>query len=112
MTMNKIKYFASLDENGIVENYSTINYSHSVMEYSVDKSITNNVPTIGAKYDSNLNGFIPPKESWMDDTWTFDTETLTWCPPDPDPNVVYYFDGIPGHGKWDPETRQFYKVEL
>lgn len=105
MAMNKIKYFASLDENGIVENCSTVNYSHSLMEYSVDdKSITKNVAQIGAKYDSNLNGFVPPKPD--DETYIFNTETLTW---DPDPNLIYYIDGIPG--KWNSESREFYRID-
>ena len=77
MTMDKIKLYASLDENGIVENYSTINYSHSVMEYSADdQSITNNTPVIGAKYDPELNAFIPPKP--QDGNYVFNTETYSW----------------------------------
>ena len=62
MSMDKIKLYASLDENGVVENYSTINYSYSVLEYSDNGNmITNNNPIIGAKYDSELNAFIAPK---------------------------------------------------
>jgi hypothetical protein len=108
MSMDKIKYFASLDENGIVENYSTINYSHSVIEYSVDdQSVTKNAASIGAKYDLELNAFIPPKEEWVDDTWIFNSETLTW---DPDPNIIYYhIENIPH--RWNPETREWYRIE-
>ncbi len=104
MSMDKIKLFVSLDENNIVENYSSINYSHKVMEYC-DSNVfhTRNSPMIGATFDENLNAFIPPKSPEMDDTWTFNTETLTW---DPDPNVIYYhIDNIPH--KWDSETKEW-----
>lgn len=91
MAMDKQKLYASLDENGIVENFSTINYSHSVMEYSQDdKSITNNGPSVGAKYDTELNAFIPPKP---DPTYILNTKTFEW---EPDENLTYdlHGDGI------------------
>lgn len=106
--MNKIKLYASLNENNVVENYTTINYSHRVLEYcDCDELCTRNAPCIGAIFDETINAFIPPKEQWMDDTWTFNTETLTW---DPDSNIVYYhIDNIPH--KWNPETREWYRVD-
>jgi len=43
----------------------------------------------------------------MNDTWSFNTETLTWIP---DPNVIYYhIEGIPH--KWNPETQEWYIFE-
>lgn len=112
--MDKIKYFVSLDENGVVENYFTVNYSHSIMECSPNHSgevlsvqnndITCNGPQIGYTYDSTLNAFIPPKP---DETFILNTKTFDW---DPDPNVIYYhMDNIPH--KWDPETRSWYLYE-
>lgn len=105
--MDKIKYFASLDVNGIVENYSTINYSHSVIEYANNADrITNNYPFIGARYDVELNAFIPPK---LDDTYILNTETYQW---EPDPNIVYYpFENAPDTPyKWDFKLKQWYIV--
>lgn len=106
--MDKTKLFAALDVNNVVENYSTINYSHRLMEYcDCDQLCTRNSPSIGATFDETINAFIPLKDQWMDDTWTFNAETLTW---DPDPNIVYYhIDNIPH--KWNPETREFYRVD-
>ena len=77
MTMENQQLYASLDENGIVENYSTINYSHSVLPYFVEgRLITNNGPFIVAKYDVELNAFIPPKPE--DGNYVFNTETFQW----------------------------------
>ena len=103
--MDKIKKFASLDENNIVENYTSINYSHKIIEYcDCDELCTKNEPMIGSTYDENLHVFIPPKQSWMDDTWTFNIETLIW---EPNPDIVYYhIDNVPH--KWNPETGEWY----
>jgi len=103
--MDKIKLFVALDENNVVENYSTVNYSHKLMEYcDCENLCTRNHPSIGATFDEELNAFIPPKESWVDETWSFNGETLQW---EPDPNVVYYhIDNIPH--KWNPETGEWY----
>jgi hypothetical protein len=105
--MNKTKLFASLDANNVVENYSTINYSHRVIEYcDCEELCTRNAPIIGAIFDEELNAFIYPKESWMDDTWTFNLDTSEW---EPDPDVIYYhIDNIPH--QWNPETREWYQV--
>lgn len=55
--------------------------THTHMEYSTGKSITNNQPGIGYTYDQSLNAFIPPCQ---DDTYILNTETFQW---EPDPNV-------------------------
>ena len=106
--MDKAKLFVALDENNVVENYSTINYSHHLMEYcDCDNLHTKNNPIIGSTFDKTLNTFVPPKQSWMNDTWSFNTETLTWIP---DPNVIYYhIEGVPH--KWNPETQEWYIFE-
>lgn len=93
------KLFASLDKNGIVENCSTINYSHSIMEYSADQSITNNQPQIGATYDAELNVFIPPKP---DETYIWNMAEYAW---DPDPNREYTINNIVC--RWSPKLRNF-----
>jgi len=105
--MDKIKVLVSLDVNNVVENCSTINYSHRIIECSdCDELCTKNYPINGSTFDETLNAFIYPKESWMDNTWTFDIETSSW---NPDPNVVYYhIDNIPH--KWNPETKSWYRV--
>lgn len=106
--MDKIKLFVVLDENNVVENYTAINYSHRVMEYcDCDELCTRNTPMIGATFDETLNAFIPLKEEWMDDTWSFNTETLVW---DPDPDIIYYhIEGVPH--KWNPNTKGWYLYE-
>lgn len=81
--MENVKYFVSLDESGFVDHYTTVNYSHQLKEYSVDKSITNNEPFIGAKYDEELNAFVPPSP---DPTYILDTVNYEWHP---DPTQVY-----------------------
>lgn len=80
---NPEKYFASLDENGIVDCYNRFSYSHQLKEYSIDKSITNNTPIIGAKYDEELNAFIPP---CPDPSYILDTVNYKW---NPNPNEIY-----------------------
>jgi hypothetical protein len=105
--MDKIKCFVSLDENNLVENCITINYSHKLIEYlDCDELCTKNHPKVGGTFNEELNVFISPKDSWMDDTWTFNMNTFRW---DPDPDVIYYhIDNIPH--KWNPETEEWYQV--
>jgi len=97
------KYFVSFDENGIVENYGLIDYSHSIMEYSADQSITNNQPSIGSTYDAEINAFIPPKP---DETYIWNMATYDW---DPDPNREYTLDNIVC--RWSPKLRNFIRRE-
>ena len=56
------------------------------LEYSLDKSITNNQAIIGYTYDKKLNAFIAPKP---EETYILDTETYEWYP---NPDLVYDFD--------------------
>jgi hypothetical protein len=102
--MDKTKLFVSLDINNVVENWTTISYSHRLVDCEGLNSKNN--PEIGATFDEELNVFISPKESWMDDTWTFNIETFRW---EPDPDLTYYhIDNIPH--KWNPETNLWYAI--
>lgn len=56
------------------------------LEYSLDKSITNNQASVGYTYDKKLNAFIAPKP---EETYILDTETYEWYP---NPDLVYDFD--------------------
>ena len=56
------------------------------LEYSLDKSITNNQAIIGYTYNKKLNAFIAPKP---EETYILDTETYEWYP---NPDLVYDFD--------------------
>ena len=105
MALDKTKTFASFNESGIVDHYSTISYSHSIMEYSIDQSITNNQPEIGATYDAELNAFIPPKPK-SKETYIFSTETYQW---EPDPNLEYDIDGV--DCRWSPKLQGWITVE-
>lgn len=108
-----MRYFAELDENNIVINaWASDNgpneSNENIIEYSVDNSITNNQPSVGYTYDSNLNAFIPPQP---DPTYILNTQTFEW---EPDENLEY---DLHGDGKlyryskevngwiptWDPE---------
>jgi len=103
--MDKTKIFVSLDANNVVENLSTMGYSHRIIEY--DELSMRNEPGLGQIFDEELNAFISPKESWMDDTWTLNIENLMW---EPDPDLIYYhIDNIPH--KWNPETNLWYIVD-
>ena len=97
--MDKQKIFASLDENGVVENHSSINYSHSL----IDCSATNNRPEIGSTYDVELNAFVPPQPPNTD---FFSTETYQW---EADPNVVHDIDGV--NCRWSPKLQNWITVE-
>lgn len=79
------KYFVSLDENGIVDNYTEVDYSHSLIEYNKDTAI--NLPQIGATYDAKLNAFIPPKP---EETYILNTKTYEW---EPNPSREYNVNG-------------------
>jgi hypothetical protein len=56
------------------------------LEYSLDKSITNNQAVRAYSYNENLNAFIPPKP---EETYILDTETFEWYP---NPDLIYDFD--------------------
>lgn len=99
MALDKEKIFASLDENGLVENYSSINYSHVLM----DCSAVNNSPGIGATYDAELNAFVPPQPPNTD---FFSTETYQW---EIDPNVVHNVDGV--DCRWSPKLQGWIVLE-
>lgn len=62
MNNRNVKYFVSLDENGVVVNCVAIDYSHSLIEYSKDQSITNNEPLLGSIYNKEQNSFIHVEE--------------------------------------------------
>jgi|LauGreDrversion4_2_1035121.scaffolds.fasta_scaffold127538_2 hypothetical protein len=108
-----MRYFAELDENNIVTNAwvsdnDSNNSDQNTIEFSEDKSITNNAATIGHTYNSSLNAFIPPQP---DPTYILNTQTFEW---EPDENLEY---DLHGDGKlyrynrelkgwtptWDPE---------
>lgn len=109
-----MRHFAELDENNIVIHYwssndKDLNFSNqNIIEYSADTSITNNQPSLGYTYDSNLNAFIPLPP---DPTYILNTQTFEW---EPDENLEY---DLHGDGKlyrynkevngwiptWDPE---------
>ena len=112
--MENIKYLASLDENGIVDRYTAVNYSHQLKEYSIDKSITNNEPFIGARYDEELNAFIPPSP---DPTYILDTVNYEWHP---NPTQVYNITvQIDEHSeettevacRWSPKLNNWIAIE-
>lgn len=104
--MDKIKLFASLDENNVVENYSTINYSYRVMEYGDNDTLsTNNSPQIGAKFDEELNAFISPKP---DPTYILNTETFQW---EPDKTLEYDLYGDGTMYKWSEEEQDWVPIE-
>ena len=69
--------------------------THTYMVFSTDKSITNNQPEIGYKYDQSLNAFIPPRQN---DTYILNTETYEW---EPDPNLEYNLYGDDTRYKWE-----------
>lgn len=79
IVLSNMKMYAALNENNVVENLSTINYSHRVLEYSDNEVLsTQNAPKIGDTLDEELNAFIPPKP---DDTYVLNTTTFEWEPP-------------------------------
>lgn len=97
------KFFASLDENGVVNNHTSIDYLQSLIEFSEDQSITNNLPSIGYTYDEDLNAFIPPKP---DETYILNLETYQW---EPDPNREYVIDGATC--RWSPKLKTWILLE-
>lgn len=97
------RYFAFLDENKVVLNILVVNDFDSMLEYSVDQSITNNYPIEGATYDSVLNAFIPPKP---EETYIFSTTTYKW---EPDPSKEYDIDGKTC--RWSPKTQGWILLE-
>lgn len=97
------KYFAALDENGIVVNYTTVDYPHSIIEYSADKSITKNQPMIGSSYNPELKAFIPPKP---EETYILNFTTYNW---EPDPNLEYIIDNTTC--RWSSKQQMWVLIE-
>lgn len=101
MALDKIKFFAAINADNVVENITTINYSDRIIEYShVDDSITNNAAQIGKIYDAQLNAFISPKPE--DETYIFNLECYEW---EPNPELEYVLGGQPH--KWDPIEKEW-----
>lgn len=63
MDYPNFKHFASVDENGVVVNCVSVEYLHSLIEYSRDQSVTNNEASIGLIYDKEQNAFISIEKS-------------------------------------------------
>jgi len=102
------KHFASLDENGVVVNTTTVSYPYTLFEYSKDKSITNNEAGVGDTYDAELNAFIPPKPK---ETYILNIETFSW---EPDPNLEYTIGGVDGPAvdcRWSPKLKEWITLQ-
>ena len=76
------------------ENMSQSYPNCTFIEYSEDKSTTNNTAVIDSFYDEDLNAFILPKP---DETYILNTETFEW---EPDPEVEYDLHGDGKMYKW------------
>lgn len=68
---------------------------------SYNASFRKNYAGIGYTYNSELDGFIPPKEY---NSWVLNTETCNWEPPVPLPT-----DG--GRYRWDENTVSWVEIE-
>lgn len=70
-------------------------YPYRLKEYSLDKSITNNLGMVQSTYDEELNAFIKPCN---DDTYNLNYETFEW---EPDLNIDYDLHGNGIMYRWD-----------
>jgi hypothetical protein len=93
---DEISVFPTPEEH-ILHNYDE---TYTIVEYSLDNSITNNVGIVEYFYDEYLNAFID-EDAKVDDTYIFNFDTSSW---EPDLNIDYdlYGDGV--MYKWDGET--------
>lgn len=67
---------------------------HSILEYSQDKSITNNQASPGSVYNQNLNAFITTKP---EETYILNKDTFQW---EPNPELKYDLHGDGNLYKW------------
>jgi hypothetical protein len=71
------------------------NEPYKLKEYSLDKSITNNLGIVESTYDEELNAFIIESE---DETYNLNFETFQW---EPDLNIDYDLQGDGIMYRWD-----------
>ena len=67
---------------------------HSILEYSQDKSITNNQASPGSVYNQHLNAFITTKP---DETYILNQNTFEW---EPNPDIEYDLHNDGNLYKW------------
>lgn len=65
------------------------------------KAFRKNYAGIGYYYDSNLDGFIPPKSY---PSWNLNTQSCLWEAPIPYPNDGKYY-------RWTEETQSWVEIE-
>lgn len=121
--MSKLKRFAQLDENNIVQQIVVINKGTDtecknwlesrlggswVLSYSLEevnkgneKANTKKPAGFGFYYDSQTQEFIPPKPF---SSWVLD-EDLNWQAPTPKPNSENDY-------RWDEETTSWVEVTV
>jgi len=81
------------DENGVEDESIGIAFCKSLwgedtnwVQTSYNANFRHNYAGIGFKYDPEYDAFIPPRR-W--DSWTLNTETFTWDPPIPAPDMTH-----------------------
>jgi hypothetical protein len=119
-------HFAKLDENNIVLMVCAVNNAELLDEHGIESenkgieflinwsdgytnwkqtsynaSFRKNYASIGDRYDSNLDAFIPQQPF---PSWTLDMETCRYIPPFPFPEDGYRY-------YWDEENITWKKIE-